>query len=273
MKKIAAREVIVLTVSILIVVILWGLTITTKSFRTKQLTTEITDKKSALDSLEKIDFNRKLLFYFSEVEAETFLDRLYKDYKTSVFKNTPTFSALIDSLKEYNGILYTSFDFVLMEESKQPSYLQDLKYPDFEKKVKNSISIYDRILPEEVLYDIRKRELDQEIDNNYIDRFWSKAINSPDLVFNKLTESHRKYFDFATINNFKDYLNKYSDTTYRKSISEIEIQIKSLKEDEMFWKEINTSSILLYISIAVFGLLYVVRGLWFLLSWAIKNKK
>lgn len=273
MKKIVAREVIVLTVSLLIVVILWGLTITLKSLRTKQLTTEITDKKAALDSLEKIDLKRKLMFYFSEVEEETFLDRLYKDYRTSVFKNTPTFSALIDSLKEYNGILYKSFDFVLMEKNNQPYYLQDLKYLDFERKVKNSINIYDRILPEEVLSDLHKREIDKDIDNNYVDKFWSKVINTPDLIFNKFTESHKKYFGFATINNFKEFLNKYSDTTYRKSISQIKIQIKSLQEKDTFWKGINVNSILLYLSVAVFGLLYVVRGLWFLLSWSIKNAK
>jgi hypothetical protein len=191
MKKTFAREIITFFIAIITILAISGLTKSFQSFKQKALASKINKLNTGLDSLKKIDLSRKVLFYFCEVEDETFLDRLYKDYKSTILEKTPDFPSFIDTLRHYNGILFASFDFIFLDKNKKQYYLDDLKYPEFKKEVKNSISIYDQKLPKDVIDDIKEKELSQDFDNSYLERFWTEARKNPEKIFIKMSESYK----------------------------------------------------------------------------------
>lgn len=272
MKKTFAREIITFFIAIIATLAISGLTKAFQSFKQKSLTSKINRLNTELDSLNKVDLNRKVLFYFCEVENETFLDRLYKDYKTTVLKKVPDFPSLIDTLRQYNGILFASFDFILLDKSQKQYYLDNLKYPEFEKEVKNSISIYDKKLPDAIIADIKEKELSQDMDTSYVERFWTKATKNPEETFAKMSDTYKKYYGFTTSNDFIAYIKLYNNTSYRNIILQTKIQINENAKDKIFWDKLTFFKIITYVAIVIFGLLYFVRGLWYLVRWALKNK-
>lgn len=272
MKKTFAREIIILFSAILAVLVFSGLTKAFQAFRLKSLTEDSKELTMVLDNLKKVDLKRKVLFYFCEVEKETFLDLLYRDYKATVLKKTPDFSSFIDTLKEYNGILYSSFDFIMMDKSRKQYYLDNLKYPEFEKEAKNSIIIYDKKLPSAIIEDIKEKVLSKKIGTTHIENFWRKATKNPESVFSKMSETYKKYYSFSNSQDLIAYLKLYSGTSYQDKIIEIQNQISNKSKSITFWDKLNFITILAYIGIIGFVFCYLIRGLWYLILWAIINK-
>ncbi len=157
MKKILAKEFLHFISLLIAILMLAAVTTMYANYKVKSTTSSMNQLELELASFNKIDQNRKILFYFSQVEKGTFLDKLFKDYKSTTLKNFANLQVFVDTLKEYNGILFISFPVLLMEKGKKKYYLKDIMYDDFENNVKYSLNIYDRKLPGRVLSDIKER--------------------------------------------------------------------------------------------------------------------